>query len=246
MCRHLAYLGPPVTLASLVLDPTHSLYEQSWAPSDMRAGGTVNADGFGLAWYTDGQAVRYRRNVPIWTDQNLLELADSIRSGAVVAAVRNGTVGMPYGEAAVSPFKHGNWLFSHNGRVPGWPESTVKLAEQLPVVDLLRMDAPVDSALLFALIINRLSTQTPADAVASVVRDVEAAAPGSRLNLLLTDGEQLIATTWTHSLHVRRSADSLTVSSEPFGDDDWTPIPDHSLLVATATTLQLTPMEGRE
>jgi glutamine amidotransferase len=29
MCRHLAYLGPPVTLASLVLDPDHSIYEQS-------------------------------------------------------------------------------------------------------------------------------------------------------------------------------------------------------------------------
>ncbi|TDD15844.1 ergothioneine biosynthesis protein EgtC, partial [Kribbella turkmenica] len=53
MCRHLAYLGPPVTLAALVLEPSHSLYEQSWAPDDMRGGGTVNADGFGLAWYAD-------------------------------------------------------------------------------------------------------------------------------------------------------------------------------------------------
>lgn len=246
MCRHLAYLGPPTTLSSLVLDPTHSLFEQSWAPSDMRAGGTVNADGFGLGWYVDGQLVRYRRNVPIWTDQNLPDLAGSIRSGAVLAAVRNGTTGMPYGEAAVAPFKHGKWLFSHNGRVPGWPDSTVKLAEQLPVVDLLRMDAPVDSALVLALITNRLHTQTPEDAVASVVHDVEAAAAGSRLNLLLTNGEQIIATTWTHSLHVRRTADSVTVSSEPFGGGDWTAVPDRSLLVATATTLQITPLEGRE
>ena len=246
MCRHLAYLGPPTTLSSLVLDATHSLFEQSWAPSDMRAGGTVNADGFGLGWYVDGQLVRYRRNVPIWTDPNLPDLAGSIRSGAVLAAVRNGTTGMPYGEAAVAPLKHGTWLFSHNGRVPGWPDSTVKLAEQLPVVDLLRMDAPVDSALVLALITNRLHIQTPEDAVASVVHDVEAAAAGSRLNLLLTNGEQIIATTWTHSLHVRRTADSVTVSSEPFGGGDWTAVPDRSLLVATATTLQITPMEGRE
>lgn len=266
MCRHLAYLGPPITLSSLVLDPPHSLFEQSWAPTDMRAGGTVNADGFGVGWYAQeapatpapparlatstpapaSRVVRYRRNVPIWTDQNLPDLAGSIRSGAVLASVRNGTVGMPYGEAAVAPFKHDNWLFSHNGRVPGWPDSTVKLAEQLPVVDLLHMDAPVDSALVFALITHRLHTQTPADAVASVVQDVEAAAPGSRLNLLLTDGEQIIATTWTHSLHVRRTADSVTVSSEPFGAGDWTGVPDRSLLVATATTLQITPMEGRE
>jgi len=30
MCRHLAYLGAPRSLQSLVIDPPHSLYEQSW------------------------------------------------------------------------------------------------------------------------------------------------------------------------------------------------------------------------
>lgn len=253
MCRHLAYLGPPVTLASLVLEPSHSLYEQSWSPQDMRDGGSVNADGFGLGWYPEGDAsvsggpVRYRRQVPIWTDENLPGLAGSIRSGAVIAAIRNGTVGMPYGQAAVAPFMTGNWLFSHNGRVPGWPESTLKLAEGLPVADLLRLGAPTDSALLWALIAGRLSDGVPpADAVAAVVQEVEAAAPGSRLNLLLTDGEQLVATSWTHSLRVRQTADSVTVSSEAFGAGDWDDVPDRSLLVATATSLHITPMEGRE
>jgi gamma-glutamyl hercynylcysteine S-oxide hydrolase len=245
MCRHLAYLGPPVTLASLVLEPSHSLYEQSWAPHDMRGGGSVNADGFGLAWYADGSPVRYRRNVPIWADDNLPALAGSIRSGAVLAAVRNGTVGMQLGESAVAPFQAGDWFFSHNGMVTGWPDSTLKLAERLPVGELLRLDAPTDSALLWALIQQRLSDGTPpADAVAAVVPEVEAAAPGSRLNVVLTDGEQLVATTWTHSLWVRRTADSITVSSEPFGGDGWDEVPDYSLLVATATTLRITPMEG--
>lgn len=249
MCRHLAYLGPPTTLAALVLDPEHSLYEQSWAPTDMRGGGTVNADGFGLGWYADGQAVRYRRNVPIWTDDNLRDLAGAITSGAVIAAVRNGTDRMPHDESAVAPFRAGRWLFSHNGRIPDWPESTVKLAEQLPVADLLTLGAPVDSALLFALISHRLTTGgDAAEAVASVVHDVEQAAPGSRLNVLLTDGTQLVATTWTHSLWVRRTSDSTTVSSEPFGIGHWDQAPDRSLLVATragtGTTLSITPMEG--
>lgn len=246
MCRHLAYLGPPVTPASLVLDPTHSLYEQSWSPHDMRGGGTVNADGFGLGWYVDGRPVRYRRNVPIWTDENLPGLAGSIRSGAVLAAVRDGTVGMPYGEAVVAPFQSGDWLFSHNGRIPGWPESTLKLAETLPVADLLRLEAPVDSQLLWALIANRLNDVPATEAVASVVQDVESAAPGSRLNVLLTDGEQIVATSWTHSLWVQHTPDSTTVASERFGAGDWDEVPDRSLLVATATTLSITPMEGPE
>jgi len=85
----------------------------------------------------------------------------------------------------------------------------------------------------------------PADAIAAVVHDVDTLAPGSRLNILLTDGEQLVATAWTHSLHVRRTADSVTVASEPFGVGDWTAVPDRSLLVATATTVQITSMEGQ-
>jgi gamma-glutamyl hercynylcysteine S-oxide hydrolase len=248
MCRHLAYLGPPVTLASLVLEPSHSLYQQSWAPNDMRGGGSVNADGFGLAWYADGRPVRYRRNVPIWADENLPGLAGSIRSAAVIAAVRNGTVGMQLGESAVAPFQAGRWFFSHNGMITGWPDSTLKLAEGLPVDELLRLDAPTDSALLWALIQQRLSGggSTPAEAVGSVVQEVEAAAPGSRLNVLLTDGEQIVATTWTHSLWVRQTADSVTVNSEPFDPDGWNEVPDYSLLVATSTTLHITPMEGRQ
>ena len=51
MCRHLAYLGPPVPLRALLFDPPHSLVRQSWAPRDMRGGGTINADGFGVGWY---------------------------------------------------------------------------------------------------------------------------------------------------------------------------------------------------
>ena len=29
MCRHLAYLGPPASLRSLLIDPPHSLYRQA-------------------------------------------------------------------------------------------------------------------------------------------------------------------------------------------------------------------------
>ena len=244
MCRHLAYLGSPVSLASLVLEPPHSLYRQSWAPSDMRGGGSVNADGFGLGWYVDGMPVRYRRSVPIWADESLPGLARSIQSGAVLAAVRNGTVGSPLTESAVAPFVRDQWLFSHNGLISGWPGSISKLAEALPVSELLTLDAPMDSALLWALIQDRLYSGSPAaEAVASVVREVAAAAPDSRLNVLLTDGEQLVATTWTHSLWTRRTTDSVAVSSEPWTSDGWEAVPDHSLLLATSTTLAITPLD---
>ena len=56
MCRHLAYLGAPVALSELLLGPPHALVRQAWAPRDMRGGGTINADGFGVAWFPPGAA----------------------------------------------------------------------------------------------------------------------------------------------------------------------------------------------
>ena len=158
----------------------------------MRGGGSVNADGFGLGWYADGQPVRYRRNVPIWADDNLPGLAGSIRSGAVIAAVRNGTDGMPLRRVRGGAVPGGNWFFSHNGRITGWPDSTREARRAAagrrtaPArrTGRLRPAVGADPATAWT------TGSPPADAVASVVQEVEAAAPGSRLNVLLTDGEQ--------------------------------------------------------
>jgi gamma-glutamyl hercynylcysteine S-oxide hydrolase len=251
MCRQLAYLGPAVPLAELILDPPHSLHRQSYAPADMRGGGTVNADGFGVGWFPagGGTAVRYRRAVPIWTDASLPGLLASTRAGAVLAAVRSATVGMPLVETACAPFTDGRWLFSLNGKLTGWPDSAAKLAEQLPVTDLLTLDSACDAALLWALVRHRLRAGVvPAEALAGVVADAVAAAPESRLNLLVADGESVAATTWTHALSVRRTADSVAVSSEPWDLDDttsWQAVPDRQLVSATRTTLEITPLEGR-
>ncbi|MBL1079557.1 class II glutamine amidotransferase [Nocardia sp. 2] len=56
MCRHLAYLGPPTPVGELLTRGPHSLRTQSWAPREMRGGGTINADGFGVAWWLPAEA----------------------------------------------------------------------------------------------------------------------------------------------------------------------------------------------
>ncbi|WP_263247864.1 ergothioneine biosynthesis protein EgtC [Saccharopolyspora rosea] len=241
MCRHMAYLGPPASLAELLLEPEHGLLEQSYAPRDMRGGGTINADGFGVGWYSDGAVRRYRSARPMWTDASFAEFAGGVRSGAVLGAARSATLGMPVVETACAPFTDGIWLFSHNGRIAGWPESAAKQAARLDVVDLLTLDAPTDSALLWALLRQRLGAGAdPAGAVAELVGEIAAAAPDSRLNLLLTDGTRLIATTWTHALWVRRGAGAVTAASEPFGGGGWTEIDDRRLVVADRDGVRVT------
>lgn len=237
MCRHLAYLGPPACLAEFVFDRPHSLARQGWAPVDMRGGGTINADGFGAGWYPDGEGepLRYRRACPIWADPGFEPIARSVTSRAMVAAVRSATPGMAVTELACAPFAADGLLFSLNGRIAGWPDSVADIAERLPAVELLRMAAPTDSGLLWQLVRARLADgEDMASAVAGVVTEVATTAPGSRLNLLLTDGRTIVATTWTHSLSVRRVAGAVLVASEPLDETGWTAVDDRAIVVADA------------
>lgn len=245
MCRHFCYLGELVPLSDLLLRPPHSLMVQSYAPRDMRGAGTVNADGFGLGWFDgSGQAARYRRAVPIWQDSALPELAGRTVVTAALAAVRNATVGMPVIETAAAPFTDGRWLFSLNGRIDGWPDTAVALADGLPRRDLLTMEAPTDAVLLWLLLRHRLADGAdPAAVLGELVAEVLAAAPESRLNLLLTDGQWAYASTHTHSLWFDAGAASVLIASEPFDDSPgWQQIPDGQLVVARPGAVELRPL----
>jgi gamma-glutamyl hercynylcysteine S-oxide hydrolase len=242
MCRHLAYLGPAATLRSIIMDPPHGLYRQSWKPRLQRHG-TVNADGFGVGWYPPGEEdpVRYRRAEPIWGDESFADVARVIRSCAVLAAVRCATAGTALGPASVAPFASGPWLFSHNGVVDGWPSSATSLAAALPAAALLELEARVDSALLWALVRHRLDLGLPpADALADTVRALRAAGVTGRFNFLLTDGRVIAATAAGDTLWHRRSGAAVVVASEP-GDDEpgWTEVPDNSVLIATPERVEL-------
>lgn len=218
----------------LLLEPPNSLLHQSYAPAEMRGGATMNADGFGVGFWSGGTATRYRRSIPMWTDSNLVEWCHATSADALLCAVRSATPGMPLAESACAPFGDGHWMFSHNGVVSGWPESVASLAERLPTSELLRLPAATDSALLWALLRYELAQGAePGAAMASLVAEVEALAPSSRLNLLLGDGERLYATTWRHSLAVLTTREATVIASEPHdGDERWHHVPDGRLVVA--------------
>ncbi|MFD3746547.1 class II glutamine amidotransferase [Nocardia sp. NPDC058633] len=149
MCRHLGYVGPPVGVGELVVRGPHSLFAQSWAPADMRAGGTINADGFGVAWWRRADlgpgggarrprvggardvVTRYRNQAPIWTDPAVAEVLGQLESRSVIAAVRSATEGMPVERSACAPFTDDHWAFSHNGVIPDWRATLVAVLDEL-------------------------------------------------------------------------------------------------------------------
>ncbi|MFI1804847.1 ergothioneine biosynthesis protein EgtC [Streptomyces californicus] len=247
MCRHVAYVGEPVALGEVLLRPEYALVRQSWEPR-MQRHGTVNADGFGVGWYADGdpEPGRYRRQGPIWGDETFTDLSRVVRSHALLAAVRDATEAGADGEAAAAPYAAGRLLFSHNGAVKGWPGSLAGPAAALPAERLLSLAARNDSALIWALVRHRAEAGDDVpEAVAETVREVAAAAPGSRLNLLVTDGATITATAWGDTLwYLTVPGRRTAVASEPYDDDPlWREVPDRTLLVATRTDVLLTPLK---
>ena len=229
MCRHLAWLGAELSLGELLLDPPHGLLVQSYAPR-RQAHGRMNADGWGAGFYPAGrpEPARWRSSRPLWSDASFASVAPALRSGCVLAAVRSATAGMPADETAAAPFQHGRWLLSHNGVVDRSVLGPHPGAESV-----------CDSAQLAA----HLFDFGP-DRAGEFVADVGKRDPDARLNVLLTDGEQIIATRWTDSLCVLRTADGVVVASEPFDDDPrWADVPEYHLVRVRADEVSITRLE---
>ncbi len=253
MCRLLAYLGPPVPLEAVVSAPEHSLVRQSYAPRHQRHG-RVNADGFGVGWYDRAvreAPARYRSDRPIWSDRSLASMAGLVCSGAVLAAVRDATPPAAVEESGSPPFASGPWLFAHNGAVAGFTGGAgVALRQLISPTRLAGIEGASDSEVVFALVLDALDAGAGAgDAVARAVTAVESVA-SARLNLVLTDGRDVVASAWGDTLFLlddpwwgRPPGRATVVASEPYDDDPrWLAVPDRSIVGVGAEGVTVAPL----
>lgn len=254
MCRHLAYLGAPRSLSSLLYDPEHSLEHQSWKPLHQREG-ALNADGWGVGWWDPSvreEPARYRTAAPMWTDRSFRSVAEVVHAGAILAAVRSATPPSPIVDTGNAPFSAGRWLFSLNGFVVGFRgPAGERLRRQVSEARAAGIEGSSDSEVLFALVLDALDRGAPpADALAEVTALVLDRAEG-RLNLLLCDGRRIVATTCGNSLFTLQrdgvAAAGVVVASEPLdGHAGWARVPDGSLVEATLDELEIAPLAGAE
>ena len=250
MCRHIAYLGPPRTLGSLLHDPQRSLEVQSWRPAFQREG-AMNADGWGVGWWDVAvrpEPARYRTASPMWTDGSFRSVAHVVQAEAMLAAVRSATPPSPIVDTGNAPFASGPWLFSLNGFVTGFREGIgEQLRRSLTVERAAGIEGSADTEVLFALVLDQLDAgATPADALAHVTATVLALTEG-KLNLLLGDGQAITATACGNSLFTLRdsglAADGLLVASEPLDDDPaWERVPDGSVVLASIDDVEVVPL----
>jgi glutamine amidotransferase len=171
MCRWLAYFGDPIPMEWVVLQPKHSLLDQSL---HARLGATTtNGDGFGVGWYGAGEQPGLFRSVhPAWNDRNLRELVTHVSSALFFAHIRAST-GTAVQETNCHPFRFGSWLFMHNGLIRGFPRVKRDLLLEVEPTLLPAIEGSTDSELLFYLALTFGLQQEPVEALERTVGLVE-------------------------------------------------------------------------
>jgi glutamine amidotransferase len=174
MCRWLAYSGSSIPIEEVLFKPAHSLVIQSLharnAPET-----TTNGDGMGVGWYgRNGQPRLYRTINPAWNDRNLREIAADVESPMVLAHVRSSTGGAVQ-LTNCHPFRHGKWLFMHNGEIHGWLAVKRDLVMAIDPSLYTAVEGTTDSEIMFYLALTFGLEKDPPGAVAKMVGMVEKA-----------------------------------------------------------------------
>ena len=171
MCRWLAYSGSPVCIGDLLYKPQNSLVMQS-RHAHMGAD-PLNGDGFGVGWYGGFETPGlFRSTEPAWNDRNLRELSRHATSGRVFAHVRAST-GTAVQQTNCHPFRHGRWLWMHNGSLARFAEVKRDLVLAVAPALFPEIEGSTDSELFFFLALTFGLEHDPETAVARAVGFVE-------------------------------------------------------------------------
>lgn len=274
MCRWLAYSGSPIPLETFLLQPEHSLIDQSL---HARMGvETTNGDGFGVGWYDDGrEPVLYRSITPAWSDRNLRELATHIRSGLFLAHIRAST-GTAIQQTNCHPFRYDQWLWMHNGLIREFSTIKRELAMAIDPDLYASIEGSTDSELMFYLALSLGLADDPVGAVERMAGLVEKTAECHgienplQMSLATTNGEQLWVFRYStenrsrslfYSTNVRTlrelypdnprlagvSEEARLIVSEPLSDlpGVWNEIPEASCGIVQAGQDELKPFRPR-
>jgi len=189
----MAYSGSPILLEELLYTPKHSLIDQS-LHSTMGAE-TTNGDGFGVGWYGVGDTPATFHSIePAWNERNLRELAGHVESGLVFAHIRASS-GSPVQETNCHPFRHGRWLWMHNGLIADFPRVKRELVLTIDPELYPFIQGSTDSEVFFFLALTMGLEDDPPAAVERAVGFIEAVGRGAgvvhpiQMTVATTDGD---------------------------------------------------------
>jgi predicted glutamine amidotransferase len=171
MCRWLAYSGNSIALEEMIFNTPHSLIDQSM--SAKLSPKPTNGDGFGIGWYgSDRDPGVYRGVQPAWNDSNLRDITHHIHSNLFLAHVRRST-GTPVQQSNCHPFRHGRWLFVHNGLIREYDQIRREMILAIAPSLFPGICGSADSELMFNLALTYGLEEDPIGALERMVGLVE-------------------------------------------------------------------------
>jgi glutamine amidotransferase len=214
MCRWLAYSGSPLRIEELLYRPQHSLIDQSL--HSKLGVETTNGDGFGVGWYGVGGTPGVFHSIePAWNDRNLRDVSAHVESHLVFAHIRASS-GSAIQQTNCHPFRHGRWLWMHNGLIRDFHHVKRDLVFAVDPDLYPEIEGSTDSEVFFFLALTFGLEDDPPAAVARAVGRIEDT--GRRhdvehpiqMTVATTDGERI----WAFRYSSEGTSRSLFYSTE--------------------------------
>jgi glutamine amidotransferase len=210
----MAWHGQPLLMEELLFKTQHGLIEQSL---HSRLGvETTNGDGVGVGWYGAGEGPGvYHSIAPAWGDTNLRELAAHVETPLFLAHVR-ATSGTAVQQTNCHPFRHGRWLFVHNGVLAGFHAMRRDLMLAIEPEIFADFHGSTDSEVIFRLALSFGLEEDPVGAIERAIGFIEATALRygienvAQTSMGLSDGERL----WAFRYSTEGRSRTLFVSAE--------------------------------
>lgn len=256
MCRLYAmHANEPTRVECGLVKAQNALMVQS--QGDMQ--GYAHGHGWGVADYPDGVPMIEKQTWAAFHGEHFSRKAARIYARTVVAHVRRATVGGTSIENT-HPFQHGRWIFAHNGTIPNFGQVRMKMLDHIDPLHRTEIMGTTDSEHVFRYLLS-LYLRDPEPGLLQIMQrglrqlikwsqDVDIDARVG-LNVILTDGDQMVGSRINRSLvmlrreqvftcpickktHVHHNAGksyrAIEIASEPVTHgENWITVPNYTI-----------------
>jgi predicted glutamine amidotransferase len=220
----------------------------------------LHGDGWGMAWYEDAEPAIRKSPVRADAEPEFGQLARQALGGLGLVHLRWATPGLSVIDSNTHPFRHGQYVFAHNGAIH--PQD--RLPSMLPGELERDLGGTTDSERYFLLIMSRLAARDGdvVGAIADAAADIDRRFQPNSLNAILLSPDKLYAVCWYYperipaaklreiglcrpdeidayfDLAYQATGEAVVVASSGWPQPGWTPLENRHVLVVDRETLK--------